>query len=391
MRKEFLAFSKPTLSDEAIADVVACLKSGWITTGPRVKQFEENLQTYLKTPYALCVATGTAGLHLILKALDLKPSDEVIAPAFTFVASLNTIVLAGGKPVLVDIDPRTRNIDVTRIEAAITPNTRAIMPVHFAGLPCDLDPIYALAKKYNLYVIEDAAQAIGCDYKGQKIGSFGGKQSAQVFSFHPNKNMTTGEGGCVSVHDELLAKKIAVWRFHGIDRDAFNRFSKSGSQEYDVIEPGLKYNMMDMQAALGVHQLKALDDFNQTRTHLAMRYLELLRDVAGIELPSLPTYDCKHTWHLFTILIDPAYMERGAFLTAMKELNIGLGLHYQATHLFTYYKKTFGYQEGDFPETEKVANRIVSLPLFPTLTHQDQDDVISALKKLLRNSNDSHT
>ena len=208
----FLPFSRPSISQAAIDEVVACLKSGWITTGPRVKQFEEDLKAYVGAPYVLALTSATAGLHLALVALDLKPGDEVITTPMTFAATLNTIVLAGGKPVLVDVEPRTYNMDVAKIETAVTKRTRAIMPVHFAGLPVDLDPLYAIAKKHNLRVIEDAAHAIGTEYKGKRIGSFG---DIQVFSFHPNKNMTTGEGGCVVTRDEKLASDVALLRFHG--------------------------------------------------------------------------------------------------------------------------------------------------------------------------------
>ncbi len=383
MNPPFLPFSKPSISQAALDEVIACLQSGWITTGPRVKQFESKLSAYLQAPHVLALTSGTAGLQLALQALDLQPGDEVITTAMTFVASLNTIVLAGAKPVLVDID-ETYNLDVRLLEKAITPKTKAIMPVHFTGLPADLTPLYQLAKKYSLRVIEDAAQAIGSHYDGKIIGSFG---DIQVFSFHPNKNMTTGEGGCVVTRDERLAKKITILRFHGIDRDAFNRFSKEGSQLYDVVAPGYKYNMLDMQAALGLHQLDDLESFIQKRTHLAARYYDLLGAVKEISLPKMPHYAFKHNWHLFTILINPEHtdLSRDAFIQAMKEKNIGTGLHYQPPHLFTYYKNQFGFKEGDFPMAEKVGNYIVSLPLFPDMTEQQQDSVIVAIKTIFCN------
>ena len=231
MTEEFLPFSRPTISQAAIDEVAACLASGWITTGPRVKRFEDDLKTYLGAPHVLALSSATAGLHLALVALDLKPGDEVITTPLTFAATLNTIVLAGGKPVLVDDEPGTFNMDVTRLAAAITTHTRAIVPVHFAGLPVDLDPLYALAEQHGLHVIEDAAHAIGTEYKGRRIGSFG---DTQVFSFHPNKNMTTGEGGCVSTRDEHMAEQIALLRFHGMDREAWNRFGKTGNQHYET-------------------------------------------------------------------------------------------------------------------------------------------------------------
>jgi len=379
--EEFLPFSRPSISQDAIDEVVTCLKSGWITTGPRVKQFEENLKLYLGAPHVLALTSATAGLHLVLVALGLKPGDEVITTPMTFAATLNTIVLAGGKPVLVDVEPGTYNMDVTRIEKAITKRTRAIMPVHFAGLPVDLDPLYAIAKKHNLRVIEDAAHAIGTEYKGRRIGSFG---DIQVFSFHPNKNMTTGEGGCVATRDEKLASDVALLRFHGMDREAWNRFGKKGTQHYEIITPGYKYNMMDIQAALGLHQLKQLDGFIKRRTTIALRYQKTLADWSQWTLTRAPAYPHLHAWHLYTPLINPdaAKMDRDAFMQGMKERNIGTGLHYRAVHLYPYYREHFGFKRGDFPNAETISDRIVSLPLFPAMTDEDQDRVIKAMADL---------
>ncbi len=378
---EFLPFSRPSISQAAIDEVVACLKSGWITTGPRVKQFEDALKAYLGAPQVLALTSATAGLHLVLVALQLKPGDEVITTPMTFAATLNTIVLAGGKPVLVDVEPGTYNMDASQIERAVTKRTRAIMPVHFAGLPVDLDPLYDIARKYNLRVIEDAAHAIGTEYKGKRIGSFG---DVQVFSFHPNKNMTTGEGGCVATRDEKLAADIALLRFHGMDREAWNRFGKKGSQHYEIISPGYKYNMMDIQAAIGIHQLKQLDGFIKRRTEIARRYHSLLADWPQWTLTSSPAFSHLHAWHLYTPLINPqaAGMDRDAFMQGMKDRNIGTGLHYRAVHLYPYYREQFGFKRGDFPHAETISDRIVSLPLFPALTDADQDRVVEAMADL---------
>ncbi len=379
--EEFLPFSRPTIDQATIDEVVSCLRSGWITTGPRVKQFEEDLKAYCSAPLALVLSSATAGLHLVLAALELKPGDEVITTPMTFAATLNTIVLTGGIPVLVDVEPGTYNIDVSRIEKAVTKRTRAVMPVHFAGLPVDLDPLYRIAEKHKLRVIEDAAHAIGTRYKGKRIGGFG---DIQVFSFHPNKNMTTGEGGCVVTRDEQLAGDVALLRFHGMDREAWNRFGKKGSQHYEIIAPGFKYNMMDMQAALGLHQLKQLDGFIRRRTELALRYQRLLRDWPQLSLPQTPAYDHLHAWHLYTPLINPeaAGMDRDAFMSGMKERNIGTGLHYRAVHLYPYYRRQFGFKQGDFPNAESISDRIVSLPLFPLMTDADQDRVVAAMEDL---------
>ncbi len=378
MAEQFLPFSRPSISRAAIDEVVACLESGWITTGPRVAQFTEKLQDYLGATYVLPLASATAGLHLALLALDLQPGDEVITTPLTFAATLNVIVLSGAKPVLVDIDPHTLNMDLNQLEDAITDRTRVIMPVHFAGLSVDLDVIYQLAEKYSLRVIEDAAHAIGTEYKNQRIGSFG---DIQVFSFHPNKNMTTGEGGCVTTRDPDVAKKIGLLRFHGIDREAWNRFGRSGTQDYEIVMPGFKYNMMDLQAAIGLHQLAELDGFISRRTELVGRYQEALADWMQWTLPSAPDYSHKHAWHLFTPLINEnnAGMNRDEFMQKMKEKNIGTGLHYRAVHLYPFYREQLGFKPGDFPAAENAGERIVSLPLFPGMTDAEHDRVLDVM------------
>jgi dTDP-4-amino-4,6-dideoxygalactose transaminase len=381
MSDAFLPFAKPTINQLAIDEVVACLESGWLATGPRVKRFEEALKSYLRASQVVTFASATAGLHLALSALHLQPDDEVITTPMTFVATLNTIVLAGGKPVLVDVNPQTYLLNIEQVAAAITPRTRAIVPVHFTGLPVDLDPLYALAEKHQLRVIEDAAQAIGTEYKKMRIGSFG---DTQVFSFHPNKLMTTGEGGCLTTHDAALVNSLNTLRFHGIDREAFNRFSKEGSQHYDVVQPGYKYNMMDLQAALGLHQLAELENFIQHRTVLAQRYYQLLADWPEWTLPGIPTYPHRHSWYIFAPLLNQqaAKMTRDEFISKMKEQSIGIGLHYEAAHLYQYYRQRFGYRRGDFPIAEDIGSRIVSLPLFSHMTFDEQDRVIKAMAKI---------
>lgn len=376
----FLPFAKPTISPEALAEVSACLTSGWITTGPRVKKFEDMLKAYCGAPQALAITSATAGLFMVLKALNLQLGDEVITTPMTFAATLNVIVLAGGRPVLVDVERDTLNMDVSKLEAAITRRTRAIMPVHFAGLPVDLDPIYALAQKHNLRVIEDAAHAIGTEYKGRRIGSFG---DTQVFSFHPNKNITTGEGGAITLRDEKLSADLQLLRFHGMDREAWARFGKTGNQHYEIITPGYKFNMMDMQAALGIHQLPALDGFIARRTELVKRYQAALADWPEFILPQAPSFSHRHAWHLFTPLVNTGAgtkLTRDGFMAALKERNIGTGLHYRAAHLYPYYRDTFGWKPGDFPNAEFISDRILSLPLFPLLTDAEQDHVIAGMR-----------
>lgn len=381
MINEFLKFSNPELDYLEINEVAQCMQSGWMATGPRVKLFEEKLEAYLQAPHALALTSGTAALHLALKSFGLKPGDEVITTPMTFVASLNTIIHAGGRPVLVDVDLATRNIDINKIEAAITANTKAILPVHFAGIPVDMDPIFALAKKYNLRVLEDCAHAIGSYYKGQIIGSFG---DTQAFSFHPNKVMTTGEGGCITTRDTNLAQAVKIQRFHGIDREAFNRFGKEGSQDYDVVQPGYKYNMLDMQAAIGIHQLDKLEGFITKRQALVDRYNEAFINFPELTLPCLPDYDCRVSWYIYAPLInlEAAGMSRDDFMRRMKDHDIGTGLHHHAAHLYTYYQKTFGFKRGQFPNAEMISDRIVSLPLFSNLTFAEQDRVINAMRQI---------
>jgi dTDP-4-amino-4,6-dideoxygalactose transaminase len=386
MLEDFLPFSRPTISEAAIEEVVACLKSGWITTGPRVAQFTEALKEYFQAPYVLPLMSATSGLHLALLAMGLQPGDEVITTPLTFAATLNTVVLAGGKPVLVDIDPQTLNMDVNLLVSAITRRTRVLLPVHFAGLPVDLDPVYELANQYNLRVLEDAAHAIGAEYKGKRIGSFG---DTQVFSFHPNKNMTTGEGGCVVTRDQCLAEHIACLCFHGIDRQAWSRYGKHGTQDYEVVLPGYKSNMMDIQAALGIHQLRELTGFITRRRELASRYQEALSDWQQWVLPQIPHYDHVHAWHIYTPLINEsvAKMSRNEFMKMMKDYHIGTGLHYRAVHLYPYYRQVFGFNPGDFPYAEEVCERIVSLPLFPLMTDDEHDRVLDAMYSIFHNRN----
>lgn len=378
MSEDFLPFSRPVFTQETINEVVACLQSGWIATGPRVTKFTDDLKKYLGCEHTLPLMSATGGLHLALLGLDLQPGDEVLTVPLTFAATLNTIVLAGAKPVLVDIDPGTLNMDLNQIEQAITPKTRAIMPVHFAGLPVDLDVLYAIADHHGLRVIEDAAHAIGTEYKGKRIGSFG---DTQVFSFHPTKNITTGEGGCVTTRDAKLARRISLLRFHGIDREAWNRYGKSGTQDYEVVMPGFKYNMTDIQAALGIHQLQALEKFIERRNQLADRYHEVLCDWPQWTLPERPAYSHRHAWHIYTPRINEhvARINRDEFMQAMKEKNIGTGLHYRAAHLYPFYREKFGWKPGDFPHTENTCERIVSLPLFPSMTDAEHDRVLDVM------------
>ncbi len=381
MAESFLKFCAPELDEATISEVVDCLHSGWLATGPRVQKFEAALSEYFKAPCVAAFNSATSGLHLALKSFGIAPGDEVITTPMTFVSSLNAIVHNGAKPILVDVNLQDRNLDISLLEQAITPRTKAILPVHFAGIPVDLDPLYEIAEKYHLRVLEDCAHAVGSSYKGRILGSFG---DTQVFSFHPNKVITSGEGGAVTTRDADLLRRLQVGRFHGIDREAWNRYDKNGSQHYDVIEPGYKYNMMDIQAAIGIHQLKHLREFMQKRAYLVARYHKLLSDMPELTLPTLPAYACEVSWYIYAPLINSKVAEitRDALISRMKEENIGLGYHHHAVHLYTYYQQAYGYKRGDFPNAEAISDRIFSLPLFTTMTEADQDRVVNALKKV---------
>jgi len=382
VRQDFLPFSTPTIEDDEINEVIDSLKSGWITTGPKVKRFEDAFRTYVGAPYAVPLSSATAGLHLTLLALKLREGDEVITTPMTFASTVSMVVLAGAKPVLVDIEPGTLNIDAGKIREKITNRTRAVIPVHFAGQPCDMDHIFDLAREFNLTVIEDAAHAAGTEYKGRRIGSL---DSISIFSFHPNKNITTGEGGMVCTKDEELAEEISLLKFHGMSREAWKRFAASGTPNYDILLPGFKYNMMDIQAAIGIHQLPKLDDFITRRTEIAHYYSKALAGVEELQTPCYAPYDQRHAWHLYTPLvrIERLIIDRDQFMAELKKENIGTGLHYKAIHHHDYYRKTLGIKPGELPNADYASDRILSLPLFPKMTMDDARDVVEAVKDVI--------
>ncbi|MCX6353627.1 MAG: DegT/DnrJ/EryC1/StrS family aminotransferase [Candidatus Aureabacteria bacterium] len=381
-RKELLPFSRPSLGNEEIEEVVHSMKSGWITTGPKCHQFEEDLRKYVGASHAIALTSATAGLHLSLLAAGIGHGDEVITTSMTFAATANVITLVGARPVFVDIGGDL-NINPELIETAITTRTKAIMPVHFAGYPCDMDRIMAIARRRNLVVIEDAAHAIGTEYNGRRIGSIG---DMTIFSFHPIKNITTGEGGMLVTDNPSFAEKTRLLKFHGIQKDAWKRYGAKEIPQYEILFPGFKYNLTDLQAALGIHQMKKLDDFIEQRTRYARIYQESLRDVKEIMLPEAPAHKgTRHAWHLFVVLadIDRLAIDRDRFMGEMLEANIGIGLHFPAIHLQPYYQKTFGYARGMFPRTEFVSDRIFSLPLYPGMSEGDVRDAASAVREIV--------
>jgi len=381
MRDDFLPFARPSVSEDAINEVVESIRSGWLAMGPKTIRFEENFSKYTGASWSVSVNSATAGLHTTLLALDIGPGDEVITTPMTFAATVNTIMFAGARPVLADIDRNTLNIDPDKIEKAVTKNTKAIIPVHFAGMPCDMDRIEAIADKYGLAIIEDAAHALGASYKGRKIGADRGKRRASVFSFHPTKNITTGEGGVICTGDEALAEKATVLRQNGMSKGAWNRYAAKGSANYDIFFPGLKYTMMDIQAAIGDSQLRELGSFNARRKEIVSFYMEELSKAEGLILPKPAPWEHEHSWHIFTPLVDTEKlgMSRDDFMAEMKKRNIGTALHYQAIHLFTCFSEATGLGRGSLPEAEYVSDRIVSLPLFPAMTDRDARDVVEAV------------
>lgn len=385
MRTEFLPFSTPTIEDDEINEVVDSLRSGWITTGPKVKRFEDLFKAYVGAPYAVPLSSATAGLHLTLLtllALKIREGDEIITTPMTFASTVSMIVLCGGMPVLADIEPGTLNLDIGKVREKITPRTRAVIPVHFAGQSCDMDPLFALAKEFGLTIIEDAAHAAGTEYKGRRIGSF---DTISIFSFHPNKNITTGEGGMVCTSDEAFAEEVSLLKFHGMNREAWKRFSAQGNPGYDIMLPGFKYNMMDIQAALGLHQLPKLDAFIARRTDIAEFYNREFADVAELQTPAYAPYSQRHAWHIYTPLvrIERLAIDRDRFMAELKALNIGSGLHYKAIHHHAWYREHLPVPAGALPNADYASDRILSLPLFPKMTMEDAHDVVEAVKTVI--------
>lgn len=378
---KFIPFFLPEIDDQEINEVIDTLKSGWITTGPKVKNFEINFQkTIDKEVTAIAVNSATAGLHLALEALGVSEGDEVIVPSLTFTSTASVVRYLGAEVKIVDIDKDTLNIDVKSIEKAISSKTKVIIPVHYAGLSCDMDQIFSIAAEYNLRVVEDAAHALPTFYKGKKIGSL--KSDFTVFSFYANKTMTTGEGGMVITRNPDLAKRVKIMRLHGIDRDAFDRFqSKKSTWYYEVIMPGFKYNMTDIAAAIGIHQLKKLPSFLKRREYLAQRYFSSLK-----ELPLLLPYKSKdnspQSWHLFVIrLKENTDHNRNQLIQFLSDNGIGTSVHYNPLHCQPYWRDRYNLTNEMFPVTNKAYETMVSLPLYTAMSDNQQDYIINSLKK----------
>lgn len=380
-RDRFLVFGAPAIEEAEIKEVVASLESGWLGTGPKVAQFEKDFGEYKGVAHAVAVNSCTAALHLSILAAGLKPGDEVVTTPMTFCATVNAIIHAGAIPILADIDPKTMNIDPAQVAGKITSKTKAILPVHFAGRPCNMDALGEIVQEYNLTLIEDCAHAIETEYKGQKAGTFG---DFGCFSFYVTKNIVTGEGGMVLCRREEDAARIKMLALHGMSKDAWKRFGDEGYKHYYVLECGFKYNMMDLQGAIGIHQLQRVELYWRRRQEIWQRYNEAFAGLP-IGLPAEPEPDTRHAYHLYTILIGETKVaiSRDEFLGAMTANNIGVGVHYLSIPEHPYYQETFGWKPEDYPEAMRIGRQTVSLPLSAKLTDEDVDDVIMAVKSII--------
>jgi len=381
MRDSYLVFGQPRIEPPEIEEVVHSMQTAWLGTGPKAAEFERRVAAYKDVPHAVGLNSCTAGLHLACVVLGLEPGDEIITTPMTFCATINAIVHAGATPVLADVDPVTMNLDPDAVRAAITPRTRAILPVHFAGRACAMHELMAIAKAHDLKVIEDCAHAIETEYRGQKAGTIG---DLGVLSFYSTKNIVTGEGGMVLTRDPALARRTKTMGLHGMSHDAWKRFSDDGYRHYDVEEIGFKYNMMDLQAAIGMHQIERIEPYWQRRLEVWNRYLDAFADLP-VTLPAPFADDERHALHLFTLLVDEAEagISRDRMLVALHEQNIGTGVHYRSIPDLQVYRERFGWRSEDWPHARHIGDRTLSLPLSAKLTDGDVDDVIAAVRGTL--------
>jgi len=379
MSLPFLPFSRPSIGDAEVAAVSEVLRSGWITTGPKNHALEARFAEHLGARHAVALCSATAGMHLTLLALGIGPGDEVITPSMTWVSTANMVCLLGATPVFVDVDPDTLMVSPEAVAAAITPRTRAIVPVHYAGAACDLAPLRALAERHGVALIEDAAHAVGTRYQGEPIG----RRGTALFSFHAIKNLTCAEGGMLVTDDAVLAERVRRLKFHGLAVDAFDRESLGRKPQAQVVEPGFKYNLSDLHAAVALVQLDRIADINARRRRLAERYLERLRSLP-VQPLALPADPDSHAWHLFILRIDPARcgLDRDAFMAALQARGVGTGIHFIATHLHPYYRERW--PELQLPHSEWNSSRICSIPLFPDMQDDDVERVATAIEAVLQ-------
>jgi UDP-4-amino-4,6-dideoxy-N-acetyl-beta-L-altrosamine transaminase len=380
-REHFLPFCVPDIGEAEIEEVVQTLRSGWITTGPRTKEFERLIETYIGAKHAVAVNSCTGALQIALAAIGIGPGDEVITSPLTFCSTANVIIHLGATPIFADIGDDF-NIDPAEIEKHITARTKAIIPVHYSGQPCQMNDILALAQEHKLRVIEDAAHAIGARYRDRMVGTIG---DVTAFSFYAIKNMTTAEGGMITTEDEELAGRMRLFSLHGISKDAWKRYTSEGSWYYEVVFPGYKYNMTDIQAALGIHQLARLEHFLERRRAYASMYNQAFAAMPGIQVP-IVNPDVQHAWHLYVIQLelDHLTINRAQFIEALRAEKIGTSVHFIPVHLHPYYRDRFGFKRGDYPRAERAYDRIVSLPLNPKMSEKDVEDVIGAVTGILR-------
>lgn len=378
-REEHLYFHRPWIGPEEKQEILDCLDSGWLTTGPRTKAFEKKFAEAIGVKHAIALNSCTAGLHLALIGLDLKPGDEVITTPLTFVATANVIVHSRGRPVFVDVDRRTGNIDPAAVERAITPKTRAILIVHYVGHPCDMDALCAISKSKKIDLIEDAAHAVESEYKGRRCGNFG---RMTAFSFYATKNITTGEGGMLVTNEDALAERLRILSLHGMNKDAWKRYSAEGAAAWQLEEPGFKYNMFDIQAALGLHQLDKVEKFRRRREEIVLRVRREFADIPALRtLEDLP--GVKNAYHLMPIYLTPrCKLTRDQVIQGYKEWNVGTGIHFDPVHLQPFYRKTFGCKPGDCPVAEEMGTRTLSLPLYPKMSDDDVQYVIDVTRKI---------
>ena len=387
MRSNFLHFAPPLIGDEEIDEVVRTLREGWITTGPRAQRFESEFAELVGAPAALALNSATSAMHVALAAIGVGEGDEVVTTTMTFTSTVHVIEHQRARPVLVDVEPDTLNIDPKKIEAAISSTTKAIMPVHLYGHPADMDPIYDLAQRHGLAVIEDAAHSLPARYRDRLIGA--PKQGFEfpnlvAFSFYATKNVTTGEGGMLTGSEELL-DKARVWSLHGMSRDAFQRYTSDGSWRYDVVSPGFKYNMPDIQAAIGLHQLKRLESMQRRRRAIVAQYDEALGQLEELERP-VERPEVESAWHIYLLRLRPERLriDRSAFIEELRRRNIGTSVHFIPVHEHTYYRERYGWRPDDFPVAHHEFERMLSLPLSPAHTDQDVADVIEAVTEVIR-------
>jgi len=378
----FLPFHRPCIDQEEIDAVVDTLRSGWLTMGPKTRAFEEAFAAAVDAVHAVAVSSATAGLHLAFDALGIGPGDDVLVPTLTFASTAATVIHVGARPLLVDCEPDTLNVSVADAARKWTPQTKAIVPVHFAGHPCDMDPILALARQHGAAVVEDAAHAVPARYRGRRIGSLG---ELTVFSFYATKNLTTGEGGMVTTAVPELAERVRSRRLHGMTRDAWKRYSKEGSWRYDIAYPGFKYNMTDMNAAMGLVQLKRLPAMQAERQRLVAAYRAALADVSAVELPTCRP-EIEHAWHLFIVRVRPEQLRVGRD-DVIQELNaagIGTSVHFIPLHEHSYYRDVLGVDAAALPTATAEWQRIISLPLYPGMTERDVERVAETLRTIVR-------